>query len=237
MSTHTVHTCKQCGSHGNGKFCSTCGQLYAVKKITVKGILHEIFHFFTHLEKGFPYTLRKLITNPGEMQREYIEGQRVRHQKPFSMYFLSVTAAALLYYWINYTLVRYLHTDADELTFFNRYMVMLQIALVPVYSLITWIFFIKARYNYAETLVLLLYSFSMILLMAACIQLLKFIWPHLQTRYVELPLITIYLTLTNIRFFNEIPKWSAFARSVLATALCFLAATYTQDQLVSYLSR
>ncbi len=237
MSVHSGHICKQCGAHGSGKFCNHCGQQYAVKKITLKGILHEVFHFFTHLEKGFPYTLRKLITNPGEMQREYIEGQRVKHQKPFSMYFLSVTITALLYYWINYTLVKYYHSDSYELNFFNRYMAMLQIALVPVYSLIVWLFFKSSKHNYAEVLILLLYSFSIVLLLAASIQLLKFIWPHLPTRYIELPLITVYMTITNLRFFHTVPKWIAFIKSVLATALVFFVASSTQDWLIGYLSR
>ena len=233
MSNHSEKICRQCGTHGADKFCSHCGQAYSVKKITLTGILHEVFHFFSHLEKGFPYTLTKIVTQPGQMQREYIEGQRVKHQKPFSMYFLCATIAALLYYWINLALIKYFHTPSNEVTFFHQYMVVLQIVMLPVYSFITWLFFRNSKYNFAETMVLLLYTFSFVLLLAACIQLLKFIWPGLQTRYIELPLIMIYITITNVRFFHDIPKWIAFVKSIVVTVLCFGVVTFIQDWLVT----
>lgn len=236
MSNNGSHVCKQCDHSGSGKFCSNCGQAYSIKKITLAGILDEVFHFFSHLEKGFPYTLKQIIVHPGQMQREYVEGQRIKYQKPFSMYFLCATIAALMYYWINLVLVRYFHTDSNEISFFHQYMVILHIAMLPVYSFITWVFFRNSKYNFAETMVLLLYTFSFVLLLAACIQLLKFIWHDLQTRYIELPLITVYMTITNIRFFNDAPVWIALIKSIVVTVLCFGLVTYIQDWLVTVIN-
>jgi hypothetical protein len=45
---------------GFGKYCNSCGNSYIVKRITTSGILHDVFHFFTHLDKGFGFTLKQL---------------------------------------------------------------------------------------------------------------------------------------------------------------------------------
>lgn len=79
--------CKSCKSPvASGKYCTECGQAISVKRISVGSIVHEVFHFFTHVDKGLPFTIKKLITHPGTMQREYLDGNRIRHQKPFSMF-------------------------------------------------------------------------------------------------------------------------------------------------------
>ena len=78
--------CKSCGSSVIGNYCGECGMPYQVKRISMGGLLHDIFHLFTHLDKGFGYTVKMLIKAPGHMQRQYIEGERAKHQKPFSMF-------------------------------------------------------------------------------------------------------------------------------------------------------
>jgi hypothetical protein len=46
----------------------------------------EVFHFFTHLDRGFPYTLKKLIVSPGTVQRDYIKvtGYAIKNCLPSS---------------------------------------------------------------------------------------------------------------------------------------------------------
>ena len=224
-------TCKHCGNTNAGKYCSACAQSFAVKRITVPGILHEIFHLFTHLDKGFVYTLKKLITHPGTMQKEYIEGHRVKHQKPFSMFFLCATFSALVYYWTNTALIRY-YNESDETTayFFQHYMVILQMLMIPVYAGITWLIFYPSKYNYAEVVIQLLYMLSILLLIVALIQLLRLIWPGLETRFIELPVLLVYGILTNINFFTEGKRWLIMIRSVLA-----IVAAFTLSGLMQYL--
>src|SRR5687767_7497926 len=69
-------------------------------RITLRGLFHEAFHLFTHLDRGFLLTVKQLLIAPGAMQRSYIEGDRARHQKPFSMFFICATIAALTRYWV-----------------------------------------------------------------------------------------------------------------------------------------
>jgi hypothetical protein len=62
----TLQTCKACGSSGAGNFCAIGGQTFKTKRITLKGLLHDVFHFFTHLEKGFGYTAKQLAIAPAK---------------------------------------------------------------------------------------------------------------------------------------------------------------------------
>lgn len=54
------------------------------KRITGADLLKDIIHFFTHLEKGFLHTSWNLISRPGLVSLNYLEGKRARYQKPVS---------------------------------------------------------------------------------------------------------------------------------------------------------
>ena len=111
MSSNHIHKCKLCGFSGTGNYCSHCGQSLKTKRISLKELLRELFHSFTHIEKGFFYTLKHLIVAPGRMQLTYIEGKRNIHQKPFSMFLMCATLTALFRYWIFNAVTKYYHAD------------------------------------------------------------------------------------------------------------------------------
>jgi hypothetical protein len=230
-----INFCISCSLPGNGNYCSNCGQTFTPKRLTTKGMIHDVFHFFTHLDKGLPYTIKKLITTPGKMQREYVEGSRNKHQKPFSMFFLSATIAALSLYWFNMILIKYYNAgETSEAAFFHQYWVVLQVCLLPLYILIVHLFFYRSGFNYAEVGVLQLYTFALLFFVLICIHLLKFIWPHLQTRYIELPVIIFYCAITNIHFFNKDKKLTVLIKTIAATTVCFVTASFIQDLLIKF---
>lgn len=224
-----LHTCKSCGNEGTGKYCNNCAQAYATKKITVKYILHDVFHFFTHLEKGFGYTLKQLIIAPGIMQREYIEGKRSKHQKPFSMFFICVSINAL----VRYLVFRYLHKS--EATFWHEYSAILYIFLVPFIALFNWLLFAKGKYNYAETGVQQLYTLSVIYLAVIPVSFVLFIWRNLDTAYIELPLLSIYCVITFINFYSASPRWLVIIKSLLMISFMFLLVQLSEDLLMKIL--
>jgi len=231
-----MQTCKSCGNEGTGKYCNNCGQSYATKRISSKSLLHDVFHFFTHLEKGFGYTLKQLIVAPGIMQRDYVQGKRSRHQKPFSMFFICISINAIVRYFIFEILAKYFHTDTlAEADYFHQYQLFLYLALVPLMSAITWLFFLKAQYNFAEIVVSQLYSFSFILLIVIPIGFLKFIWNSLDTAYIELPLICIYSVITFIRFFNHTNRWVTAVKGLVVILLLFFIVQKVEDIVIDLL--
>lgn len=232
-NSENTKVCKSCGASGSGTYCSQCGQAFALKRITLHSLLHDVFHFFTHLDKGFGFTLKSLVLAPGTMQRTYVDGDRSRHQKPFSMFFICATVAALIRYWVNLALVNYYDAgDANEGDFFNQYMVMFHIALLPLYSYITFLFFRNSRYNYGEVMVLTLYTLSFFFLAISVISLLRFIWKDMDTAFVELPLLAVYNVLTLIHFFNDEPRWKVILKTLVIMVLFFLIIDYLEKYLI-----
>ena len=90
-----MKVCQNCGGEGDQKYCPNCGQALQIERININSLLHEVAHTFWHLEKGFLYTLKELAINPGTTQRKYLSGIRIRYQKPFPLFAISVTFCAL----------------------------------------------------------------------------------------------------------------------------------------------
>jgi hypothetical protein len=232
-----IHKCKSCGFSGRGNYCSHCGQSIITKRISIKELLRELFHFFTHIEKGFFYTLKQLIVAPGRMQLTYIEGKRIIHQKPLSMFLMCATITALFRYWIFNALTRYYNTDIiSEAKFFHEYLVITYITLIPIYVLITYLIFYKSGYNYAEVGVMMLYTISICFLIAGFIALIKFIYPHLDTAYVEFPVIAFYFTVTLLNFFKSIPLWKVAIKSLITMSLIYFIEQVVEDFVVRFIS-
>jgi hypothetical protein len=87
--------CKNCGAGGDQKYYPGCGQALQIERISVHSLLDEVAHTFWHFEKSFPYTLKELAINPGTTQKRYLSGIRLRYQKPFPFFAISVTFCAL----------------------------------------------------------------------------------------------------------------------------------------------
>jgi hypothetical protein len=232
MKETTAIVCKSCHQTGNGNFCARCGQTLLIKRISFKSLLHEVTHFFTHLDKGIRYTLKELVQHPGEMQRAYLEGNRINHQKPFSMYFVCATALGLILYWINIVLITYYQAgSAGEETFFHHYTFTFLLLAIPLSAVITYLFFYSSGYNFAEIGVLQLYTVSVFFLIIILANLLRLIWHQFETRYIELPAILIYNMVTFIHFFKG-TKWKIIVKSLLSAAILFLSMAYLQDFIV-----
>lgn len=233
----SLQVCKSCGFSGMGSFCSYCGNPYQTKRISMKGLLHDVFHVFTHLDKGFGYTCKMLLLAPGHMQRAYIDGDRSRHQKPFSMFLICATIAALSRYWIFSVLINYYNTgNVSEANFFHEYMVIFNIALLPVHALIIYLLFYKSGYNYAEIGVFVLYSVSFFFLIATGIALFKFVWPGFDTAYVEFPILLIYNTIAFINFFHRQSRWIVALKSIIIMAAIFFLIQLLEDFAIKLLS-
>ncbi|MEO6454278.1 MAG: DUF3667 domain-containing protein [Ginsengibacter sp.] len=236
-ASDSIEVCKACGFSGIGNYCNHCGQVYHIKRITFSTLLHDIFHFFTHLDKGFGYTVKMLIIAPGHMQREYIEGERSKHQKPFSMFFICATIAAVSRYWIYQALIKYYHSgNISEVNFFHEYMVIFQTAFLPLHGLVVFLLFNKSGYNYAEIGVLVLYSISFFFLIATLVALFKFFWPHLDTAYIELPVLLIYNAISFINFFHKQPPWIVALKSTIFILGIFLLIQVTEDFIIQLIS-
>ena len=219
--------CANCGqpATGDGRFCARCGQLVVPPRFTPAHLLHEVFHLFTHVESGFWYTLKELAVRPGFMQRDYLAGRRGRFQKPFSAFFVACTVTALGQFALNSLVARWYGIEDSATGYFRHYFSLVQVGLLPLYALITWLLFRRQRFNYAETAVVTAYSLSLLLYATLALNLLRLIWPQLDTKYLELPLIVAYNVVTNRHLFPSTSRWVLVGKSLVICSACFALAT------------
>ena len=100
--------CKNCNIEVNSKYCPDCGQPAKLKRINGRYIIHEIEHVL-HFERGLLYTIKELITNPGQNIRNYFSKNRSRLVKP--IIFIIITS-------LIYSLVtNFFHIEDDYVKF------------------------------------------------------------------------------------------------------------------------
>jgi hypothetical protein len=78
--------CLNCGAELRGPFCQACGQKAASVHLGFAHVLHEVTHEFLHLDGKIFTTLKVLITRPGQLTKELVEGHRARFVTPLRLY-------------------------------------------------------------------------------------------------------------------------------------------------------
>lgn len=180
-------TCKNCLRDFDGKYCPHCGQKADTERITYHSLAHEIPHSIFHIDKGIFFTMKELFVRPAPSMREYMAGRRVKHFKPLA-YVLILTAVTTF---ASHLVDGYLLKKGVESTisvepsllnkvlantshFFDKYPSFFYFFMIPVVSLLTWLFFRKSSYNYWENVILNTYltaQFNLLLLVATLLRL------------------------------------------------------------------
>ncbi|MFY8196726.1 MAG: DUF3667 domain-containing protein, partial [Novosphingobium sp.] len=77
--------CLNCGTALVGSHCHACGQAAHVHK-TLGAFFHDLLHGVFHFEGKIWRTLPLLITKPGKLTREYIDGRRASYVSPIALF-------------------------------------------------------------------------------------------------------------------------------------------------------
>jgi len=80
--------CLNCGQPfcGHEKFCSYCGQKNCSKKLYFSIFINNLFSGFLSYDSRFWATFIPLLSKPGKVSKDYIEGKRARFVNPFQLY-------------------------------------------------------------------------------------------------------------------------------------------------------
>jgi hypothetical protein len=78
--------CRNCGTPAPLKFCPECGQETTLHPPTLGEFLHEFAGHYVAMEGALWQTLRLLLTKPGRLTREYLDGRRRRYVLPLRLY-------------------------------------------------------------------------------------------------------------------------------------------------------
>ncbi len=160
------HPCANCGHEITQNFCPNCGQK-KFRRIDGKYIKEEIQYTILHTNKGFFYTIKNLIKNPGRTTKDYLDGNRVNHYKPILLAFvLSGITTFISYKFINLGEVlnefftermdgKQSSLDINNLnTFLANYISMIMMSMIPMASIISYLVFRKQGHNYFEHVVI-----------------------------------------------------------------------------------
>ena len=67
-------------------FCSRCGQVNDLKKVSLKQYLSAYFDDFLSFDSRLLNTIVGLIFKPGFVTKNYVEGKRMSYVNPFKLY-------------------------------------------------------------------------------------------------------------------------------------------------------
>jgi hypothetical protein len=95
VSAELERLCLNCGEPLHGAFCSNCGQRVVPPRPSLRELLGEAFAEFSGWDGKLAATLRLLVTRPGQLTVDFLDGKRARYITPLRLY-LSVSLVYFL---------------------------------------------------------------------------------------------------------------------------------------------
>lgn len=98
--------CTNCGHplDMSDKFCPSCSQSNSTKKLSLKDFFDEFFASLISYDSKLLKTLTALLSRPGKITKDYINGKRVSYTNPFRFLLsLSIIYFLMINYSGNYT--------------------------------------------------------------------------------------------------------------------------------------
>ncbi len=222
--------CNNCNSVITYEYCPKCGHPAKLKRIDRHYIVHEIEHVL-HFEKGILFTIRELLTKPGENVRNYITKNRSRLIKPI----IFIVITSLIYSLTNH----FFHiedgyvkiTEVEKTVtgkFFNWISSNYGYSNIIMGTFIAFwikIFFKKYDYNFYEILILLCFVMGMGMLIFAIFALFQGI-TKLESMQIGSVVAFVYSSWAIGQFFDK-SKRSNYVKALLAYLLGFFSFSAT----------
>jgi hypothetical protein len=84
--------CLNCDAELVGPYCARCGQKQIATDLSLREFLHETTHELTHWEGKVPATIKTLLSKPGLLTVDFLEGRRARWLPPLRLYLICSVA-------------------------------------------------------------------------------------------------------------------------------------------------
>jgi hypothetical protein len=223
------HGCPNCGAQfiAADAYCGQCGQKHAVHRLTLHEIAHDMPHVIVHVDRSALSLAGLLLTRPGSVALEYVQGKRTRYFGPFASLFVAVAAAsaALAFTGLPAT---WANAPNPVTNFAQTHINLIMFAEVPLLAAFSRILAARWGFNYAEHLVLAAYTSSMRFLFSFLV----FIpaWFALRDHpaavrslyFASLPIWPLYFGFAASQFFQA-DRASAWLRGIAATVFSWIS--------------
>ena len=148
-------------------FCPACGQSTRSIDRGFWVVMREQMHELLDIDGRLALSIKTLLTEPGKMTREYIEGRRMQYTPPLRLY-LSISILFFLLFSYIYPIYS---SEQNASSSLSDYYAKAMFVLFPIYAILIQVFYSSSRF--LGNLVFSLHIHSLVYLVLMVISLLE----------------------------------------------------------------
>ncbi|MEX0299901.1 MAG: DUF3667 domain-containing protein [Kordiimonas sp.] len=165
MDDTVSEKCLNCDALLDGAYCSNCGQKHISGTLTFNYFVKSFIHEIANTDSRIWHTVIELVKSPGFVARQYVLGARQKYINPLRLCLVLVGGYIAFLALNGWLAVDYRANTANLETEFlkawadlySNHRLFIYLASIPIAAYaIRWGFY-KSRYNYAATLIMLLF--------------------------------------------------------------------------------
>jgi hypothetical protein len=142
------------------RFCGKCGQRADVARLSFTELIREFLHAFDTNERGPLSFSWALLTRPGVVAREYVEGRRRRYYGPFGTLATVIGLTALILQVSGFRVLAQDGLTDDTVRIFERHFNLLLLVQMPLLGVAASILFRRTQQTLPEHMALAAYALS-----------------------------------------------------------------------------
>ncbi len=183
-------------------------------RLTLRQIMHDLATRFFSLESGWLRTFKELFTEPGQMIRRYIEGERLVYANPFAYLLVATAISVVIQSLVGFQATMIESTlsnpeltpgqvaiiqDLQRLLF--KHMLYMSLGILIPFAVMLRLFFRRSGFNLAEMAVFALYTVGHTALFAVVLLPLGKLF-SLHPAVLGVPVTLVYFSYAAVRFFG-----------------------------------
>jgi hypothetical protein len=183
-------------------------------RLTIRIIIRDLAARFFSLENGWLCTVKELFTEPGQMIRRYIEGERLVYANPFAYLLVATAISVVIQSLVGFQATMIESTlsnpeltpgqvaiiqDLQRLLF--KHMLYMSLGILIPFAVMLRLFFRRSGFNLAEMAVFALYTVGHTALFAVVLLPLGKLF-SLHPAVLGVPVTLVYFSYAAVRFFG-----------------------------------